>query len=77
MEDPKIVEGVEYVNGHEQAQQAGEFTPQDAPTLRDQFAMAALTGLLCVPIGSQYTNTMAASDAYNYADAMLAAREAG
>jgi hypothetical protein len=41
--------------------------------LRDEFAMAALTGLL---VGQQYRPTeVLAFDAYSFADAMLGARE--
>ncbi len=48
----------------------------DEDTLRDQFAMAALTGM------TANTNTdesydVIVGDAYRYADAMLAARAAG
>jgi hypothetical protein len=41
--------------------------------LRDQFAMAALTGLLANPDAAKYKDR--AEVAYNYADAMLKARE--
>jgi hypothetical protein len=40
-------------------------------TLRDEFAMAALTGLLADP-GYDPTANRAASDAYQMADAMMA-----
>lgn len=53
--------------------------PSNAPatkTLRDEFAMAALTGLLASgPYDCDQHGL--ASDAYLYADAMLAAREEG
>ena len=42
--------------------------------MRDQFAMAALTGLLANPDAAKYKDR--AEVAYNYADAMLKAREA-
>ena len=42
--------------------------------IRDQFAMAALTGLLANPDAAKYKDR--AEVAYNYADAMLKAREA-
>lgn len=44
------------------------------PTLRDQFAMAALQGLIaCGPHDCKITEL--ASEAYTYADAMLIKRE--
>ena len=43
-------------------------------TLRDQFAMAALTGLLSDP-GTKYNADRLAKNAYDIADAMLAERE--
>ena len=45
----------------------------EQPTLRDQFAMAALTGMMA----TNSTNDVMAyvRDAYKMADAMLAARE--
>jgi hypothetical protein len=42
-------------------------------TLRDQFAMAALTGLLANPDAAKYKDR--AEVAYNYADAMMEARK--
>jgi hypothetical protein len=42
--------------------------------LRDEFAMAALTGLLTDPICALHSAEVAA-DAYRYADAMLEARK--
>lgn len=42
--------------------------------LRDEFAMAALTGMLAKPVRRTFVN--AAADAYRYADAMLGARNA-
>jgi len=43
-------------------------------TLRDQFAMAALTGLLANPVGIGWSQC--AEDCYQMADKMLKAREA-
>ncbi len=43
------------------------------PTLRDQFAMAALTGLLVCP-GRKYGANDDAADAYALADEMVKAR---
>lgn len=43
------------------------------PTLRDQFAMAALTGLVSKYGSGDYMN--ASTIVYSYADAMLKARE--
>ena len=48
--------------------------PPEQPTLRDRFAMAALTGLLANP---GETGKDAAKRAYGFADAMLAARKDG
>lgn len=48
-------------------------SPQAAPTLRDQFAMAALTGLLASE--DMIDEDKAATLAYDCADAMLAARD--
>ena len=59
-------------------QMAVEFA--DLPTLRDRFAMAALTGLLSSETAENaYPRTddgyrLGATDAYRWADAMLAAR---
>lgn len=44
----------------------------DGPALRDQFAMAALTGLSS---REGYEAETVSQDAYRYADAMLKARE--
>ncbi len=46
--------------------------PQESPTLRDQFAMAALTGLFCDE--EEYNFNRISSKAYRMADAMLVAR---
>jgi hypothetical protein len=51
--------------------------PAVRPTLRDQFAMAALSGLIALR-QSNWTNTtkhFVASDAYAIADAMLITRD--
>lgn len=48
-------------------------------TLRDQFAMAALTGLISKyygDLGSKENAPMAAEEAYAYADAMIEIRKA-
>lgn len=49
------------------------------PTLRDQFAMAALTGLCSTDSAGVFTDTSrciaVAKSAYNYADSMIKARE--
>jgi len=47
----------------------------EATTLRDQFAMAALTGLLANPDAAKYSKDRT-EVAYELADAMLKAREA-
>jgi len=44
------------------------------PTLRDQFAMAALTGILTAYPDSKCTPEEKCQDAYIYADAMIEAR---
>ncbi len=46
----------------------------DEPTLRDQFAMAALTGLCATAQWRFATVNACAKEAYDAADAMLAAR---
>ncbi len=53
-------------------------TPVPDVTLRDRFAMAALTGMLASETeDSTYGERHAAERAYAMADAMLAAREVG
>ena len=42
--------------------------------LRDQFAMAALTGICASGPGMQFTNVLLAKEAYQLADAMMKAR---
>jgi hypothetical protein len=46
-------------------------------TLRDYFAAAALTGMLAQPLESEcaYVASLCAKASYEYADAMLAARD--
>jgi len=46
---------------------------QNASTLRDQFAMAALTGLIADPNGADYQ--LAPKKAYQLADLMMEARK--
>ena len=61
----------------ESSYQKGAFT-DDQPTLRDQFAMAALTGILMNSfMGQQAAESPAKAStwAYEYADAMLEARK--
>lgn len=54
-----------------------EFAAVDQPTLRDQFAMAALTGLEPghVPTTGAVSIEDFAADAYRLADAMMEARK--
>ena len=55
---------------------AEHYAPNEAPqlTMRDQFAMAALTGLIAR--AGEYASTDAfVSSAYKFADAMMKARE--
>lgn len=47
----------------------------EQPTLRDQFAMAALTGLLSTSHGQAESVVDQADTAYRYADAMMEARK--
>jgi len=49
----------------------------EQPTLRDQFAMAALQGILAHSWRTNVTDEGFAGDAYRLADAMLAMRAAG
>jgi hypothetical protein len=55
------------------------FIPQAPPgppylTLRDQFAMAALSGVLANPENDSFEHEAFAIEAYRYADAMMKAR---
>jgi predicted amidophosphoribosyltransferase len=49
---------------------------REAEVLRDQIAMAALTGILFQYNGPTYRYAEDAADCYRWADAMLAAKEA-
>lgn len=53
-----------------------EFQEQTGMDLRDYFAAAALTGIISNSDGFTFKSEIAASYAYEYADAMLKAREA-
>ena len=49
----------------------------EIPTLRDQFAMAAVTGFLASgKLGKVYTQEVLAGASYQIADALMEAREA-
>ena len=61
-----IVSCLNYLKG-------GVETAPERPTLRDQFAMAALTGLLASHL-QQLTHTTAALNAWAIADAMMKER---
>ena len=50
-------------------------TVQVAITIRDQFAMAALTGMMASDVASGWTQETVSQDAYAIADAMLEARK--
>jgi hypothetical protein len=43
--------------------------------LRDEFAMAALTGFLCCDIRDEWDKNNLAATSYKYADAMMEARK--
>ena len=47
----------------------------DRLTLRDQFAISALTGICASGPGRQFTNVLLAKEAYQLADAMLEERK--
>ncbi len=49
--------------------------PIERPDLQDQFAMAALTGIVASSFSSDLTEQEAAEYAYRYAAAMLVERE--
>lgn len=59
-----------------QAMNPGRYeTVIEGPTLRDQFAMAALTGIIAAPTTSEDASMQVmAEDAYRFADKMLAER---
>lgn len=73
MEDNNRWAGATEDSVYRVATQQGVFQP--VATLRDQFAMAALTGLLSCEETSGGPDEFA-EWSYEYADAMLAAREA-
>lgn len=52
-------------------------TPEQIERLRDEFAMAALTGLCADPGTGGHTNESLARTCYALANAMLKAREEG
>jgi hypothetical protein len=54
-----------------------ERLPQDGMTLRDYFAGQALTGWISDPNVTDWDKPKAAQFCYEFADAMLAAREKG
>ena len=54
----------------------GELASFDGPTLRDQLAMAALTGFLSFGAARLHPCERMAKDAYQVADAMMEARNA-
>lgn len=65
---------VEEVNWLTEQNERLKGNKRENPTLRDQFAMAALTGI--IPCGfSDMTSTAIAAFAYAYADAMMAERD--
>lgn len=60
-------------------EQSGTFVPgkmlfEDCPKCRDEFAKAALTGLLSDGLAQAEPSQVTAGIAYRYADAMLSAR---
>jgi hypothetical protein len=68
---------VEAIDGVKSALQRGP-RGLDRATLRDQLAMAALTGILAgrpTALSELYPNEQLASAAYSLADAMIAERE--
>lgn len=81
--DRGIYARTDYDIGYEEGRrEAEEICERERMTLRDQFAMAALTGILGLSNGedSPYFVTeeeKIAVFAYKYADAMLAARKGG
>jgi len=62
-----------YQQGYDRGYQRGL---EDSSTLRDQFAINALTGLIaCYDAQTTFDTKADAQQAYEYADAMLKARE--
>lgn len=64
---------------HIQAAESLHEISVNTPTLRDQFAMSALQGLLanpqCTPMGMSFEPDVLSRRAYRLADAMLEARK--
>lgn len=64
---------------HTQAAESLHEISVNTPTLRDQFAMSALQGLLanhqCAPMGMSFEPDYLSRRAYRLADAMLEARK--
>lgn len=64
---------------HTQAAESLHEISVNTPTLRDQFAMSALQGLLanqqCTPMGMSFEPDYLSRRAYRLADAMLEARK--
>jgi trehalose-6-phosphatase len=52
-----------------------KYIPSDQATLRDQFAMAALHGIIVRDMNGQPDQIRQSEQAYEYADAMLKERE--
>lgn len=69
----------ENVVSHMQAAESLHEISVNTPTLRDQFAMSALQGLLanhqCAPMGMSFEPDYLSRRAYRLADAMLEARK--
>ena len=69
----------ENVVSHLQAAESLHEISVNTPTLRDQFAMSALQGLLanqqCTPMGMSFEPDALSRRAYRLADAMLEARK--
>ena len=63
---------VEEVNWLTEQNQRLKGNKRENPTLRDQFAMAALTGILAY---NKRIDVSASADAYSFADAMMAERD--
>lgn len=71
--DPRVLKGLEH---EAKLLEERRITETVFVNLRDQFAIAALQGMLAAPCGKLKHETWAgcAEDAYSLADAMLAAR---